>query len=106
MASDCPPGWEKLVGELLDALDDVPGWKRYRMMQIKEKFGGLRAYVAESMLSPDALPRVRQLIRKAEERAEATCQTCGTTNDVQRRSKGGWISTRCDVCWLERHPNG
>lgn len=105
LLSQAPEGWHKLVSELLDALGDVPEWRSEYVLQIKSKFGGLRVYYAAGKLATHAQSRVDALIRKAEVRADKTCENCGATDDVQRRQKhpGGWLITSCDACWATRY---
>ncbi len=66
-------------------------WKRkdrkFKVFQVKEKFGGLRFYCDSSTDEIDAL------IRAAEEESTRTCDVCGR----QGTARGGsWIRTRCD----------
>lgn len=84
------PGWEPLVDELhakvLEHLPDV------QVVQVKEKFGGLRYYLAGSSSSPE----VNQLVRESEARSFKTCEWCGTTEDVKTAApEGRWAKTLC-----------
>ncbi len=80
---DCPPGWYKIVEPLLDHCES----ENYKVFQIKEKFGGLRFYTNQND------PKLDELLRQAENKAEETCQVCGEPGS----SKGskGWITVLC-----------
>lgn len=66
--SDCVgPGWKKLV----DPLEEVCRLTGTAILQVKEKFGGLRFYVGEA---PEWL---HNLIHTAEEASTKTCEQCG-----------------------------
>jgi hypothetical protein len=56
------------------------------VVQVKEKFGGLRFYVNGSTDEQYAL------IRFAESMSYKTCEVCGKRG---KPNKGGWIKTRC-----------
>jgi hypothetical protein len=58
------------------------------VVQIKEKFGGLRFYY------DGGDDEISGMVRMAEAWADHTCEECG--NKGERRS-GGWIRTLCDV---------
>jgi len=65
--------------------------------QVKEKFGGLRFYVAA------APPEARALIREAERKAMATCELCGEPGLLAKL--GGWFQSLCDAhakAWVRR----
>lgn len=69
-----------------------------KILQIKEKFGGLRIYVSNS----DRY--ISGLILDAENKASITCEFCGTSNpddDIKARNNR-WIKTLCAKCEAER----
>lgn len=86
---DVGPGWYRLIVDLdreLAAID--PG---FQLIQIKEKFGGLRYFVE---FEPDRpRPGFDELIRAAERRSERTCEQCGGDGGLTRR--GSWVRTLC-----------
>lgn len=85
--SDLPPGWDRLVDELIcDLL--ACGWDG-DLHQVKEKFGGLRFYIGE------ATPTMHALIQAAEDASFKICDQCGEPGRVRH---GGWIRVRCDEC--------
>lgn len=79
------PGWTKLVTKLCEDLF-ADGWDG-RLLQIKEKFGGLRFYISAESENAYAL------IDAAERESDRTCDVCGAPGHQTGR---GWIVTRCD----------
>jgi hypothetical protein len=95
------PGWFDLVLELDATLAEID--PDYRVLQIKEKFGGLCYYVQTSpgyemtgdyMNDPFYAP-----IRAAEARSTTICEDCGTDGELR---PGGWVVTLCDACLAGR----
>lgn len=87
-------GWKTLVCDLVDHLDtyQVP----YEILQIKEKFGGLRFYYkAEN--APEGFDAA---VAKAEEESLAICEDCGAPG---KRLGDGWIRTLCEPCDKKFH---
>jgi hypothetical protein len=67
---DCGNGWLEIINKLVDDLVRVsPGFK---IVQIKQKFGGLRFY------ADDVNEAGRDLIWRAEAEADKTCELCGS----------------------------
>lgn len=100
--SDLPPGWFDLVDDLCGAIEEALGREagpRFRVLQIKEKLGGLRFYWRlDDAASPHvditddggrlrgrrdppqpdpARQAIQGLVAEAERRSEAVCMTCG-----------------------------
>lgn len=61
--------------------------EQVKVVQIKEKFGGLRFYYDGG----DA--EIRGMVTMAEAWADKSCETCGAPGE---RRSGGWIRTLCD----------
>ncbi|MGW0998927.1 hypothetical protein ACWD5V_37780 [Streptomyces sp. NPDC002523] len=81
------PGWRGLLESLHEQILAVfPG---YRLLDLKEKLGGLRVYVEGPSGSAD---RLRSLIALAEVKAERTCEFCGAPGRIRTRDDwpGGW----------------
>lgn len=88
-------GWKQLVETLtLDLF--AMGWNGY-ILDIKEKFGGLRFYISEGS---DA---IYKRIGEAEEEARKTCEVCGIPGVLR---SGGWLKTLCDYHSDGRKPYG
>lgn len=93
---DCGDGWfsilDALCGliarnlrhehELLGAPSD------FKILQIKEKFGGLRFYMHGSN------PYIEGLVDMAEELAARTCEVTGKPGRLYRKPSG-WLATLC-----------
>lgn len=90
-----PDGWRKAFGEQMceeirEELVRVDYLDKYRITQIKEKYGTLRWYdfgCTERML--------REIIPKYEHLSARICIRCG--NPATKVSTG-WISPYCDAC--------
>jgi len=119
--SDLPQGWTELADQLfadLDAMLDDDAARRFEVVQIKEKFAGLRVYwelgkeqtlvmdiidtgsvqrVDKGPAKPTALfDRIRDRVKRAGEQAATTCQRCG--NGSASAGGSGWIVTLCETC--------
>lgn len=116
----CPPGWEQIVVRLLTHIDllltDAQA-DRFRIDQIKEKFGTLRLYYTvgkQKNINIDVLGTgghlrfVNQLaikgfparavddfIADAERESAVTCCRCGEPGALRQ---GAWIHVYCDRC--------
>jgi hypothetical protein len=60
---------------------------QFEILQVKEKFGGLRIYVN------NADEAIRQRIEAAEQESFHTCEVCGQPG---RLREDDWIKTLCD----------
>lgn len=94
---DCAPrGWAKLCEDLcaeLKVLFDKVGYKDYALVQVKEKFGGLRWY--DNGVPCEIYEKYLSIIHKYEERSFCTCCICGAP---ATKISTGWISPFCDKC--------
>ena len=90
---DFPLGWRKAFGwDMLQELAAVITEDQlinFSILQIKEKFGGLRFYAAGSN------DRTHDIIIKYMDKSERTCIDCG--KPAKWRSTG-WIMPFCDEC--------
>lgn len=80
-----PSGWNKLIDDLHEAL--LVNDPDYKLVQTKEKFGGLRFYV-EFPISEQG----KELIREAEAKSFEVCQACGKPGKLVGH---GWAATLC-----------
>lgn len=86
-------GWDNLVDTLVSKLHAID--PDMQIAQIKEKFGGLRAYIDHSMeLNETDATRFQALIREAEDASYAICDRCGGTG--RTISLNGWYMTVCE----------
>lgn len=89
-----PDGWRKAFGkqmceEIRNALIEENYLYKYRIVQIKEKYGSLRWYDWASS------KKVQDIIDKYEEISTHTCIRCGRP---ATKISLGWISPFCDEC--------
>jgi len=92
----CPKGWRNEVWnaiEKIEAIANETGTKP-QIVQIKEKFGGLRLYVYG-----DNEEGIRQIVKQAENNCYHICEACG--KDGRIRQDIPWYSTLCDEHYLE-----
>jgi len=92
-------GWYKIMDELCNKIQNHikrNKLKHIRVVQIKEKFGGLRFYINESS------EEIYEYVYKAEEESLVTCEECGSKDRV-KQIRGDWIATLCYKCAEERN---
>ena len=88
-------GWWPIIESLCADIQHYIKWKnkdevevpQVVVMQIKEKFGGLRFYY------DGGDERIRGMVTTAESWAEKTCEDCGVPATKKTR---GWIKNVCD----------
>jgi hypothetical protein len=87
-------GWRALVERLLGRLEasiaaEPPSNReRFRIRQIKEKFGRLTVHLAG-----EATTDMRAALLEAEEESVMTCEVCGSKGRLAERN--AWWATRC-----------
>jgi hypothetical protein len=86
---ECGPGWAHLYEPLIALVEKKGG----TVLQVKEKFGGLRFYYGPA---DDVIERA---IRLAEQASAVTCETCAAPGELRGRD---WIVTLCQSCWDKR----
>lgn len=99
---DIPQGWWKFFGiaylnDLKEVLEKYNYVDKFRFSQVKEKYGGLRAYnfgAPEEWFSHE---HAWEYISKH------TCVNCGKF-PVKMRDDG-WVCPWCDDCFRENHDN-
>jgi hypothetical protein len=62
----------------------------FRIIQVKEKFGGLRVY------SRYSIDEIDEIIDRMETEVETICEKCGSTEGKFRSN--GWMRITCDKC--------
>jgi hypothetical protein len=75
------PGWAPLIDAIYDRLPEDA-----HVLQVKEKWGGLRFYV-------DGTKELLDFIDEMEARSLEICEVCGQPG---RPREGGWVRTLCD----------
>lgn len=96
-----PDGWRKAFGEQMceeiqKLLEEADWVDKYRILQIKEKFGSLRWY--DSAVPDSIKERLDAIIKKYEDLSERTCFICGAP---ATKISTGWICPWCDECASE-----
>lgn len=95
-------GWFQLVSDLVDDLEEL--WPDFKVVQIKEKFGGLRFYVETYKKDYVGQPVVEsafyQRIAKAEAESYTICEACGKPGKL--REDLSWNLTLCDEHYRDR----
>ena len=93
---DCmPSGWRKAFGlqmceEIREALVEANYLDKYRITQIKSKYGTLRWY---DFGAPE---KVHAIVDKYEDLSAHTCELCG--RPAESHDIRGWIWTICPNC--------
>lgn len=88
-------GWHSLVAETFKKIVDIYRKKNvplewFSVMQIKEKFGGLRIYTGA--LPASVYDDVDRIIDEAEKKSVTICEVCGEPGKLITT---GWWNTRC-----------
>jgi hypothetical protein len=94
---ECDHGWDRIIDELILELNELPD--DIEVLQIKEKFGGLRFYVSGSS------EKANRLISQYETYSYHICEVCGEFYTAKNRCKHGWWKTLCDKCAEELEKN-
>ena len=92
---DMPEGWriafsEQMCDEIQKELERVNFVDEYRIVQVKEKFGGLRWYTGGVPINS----KLDDIARKYEYLSEETCIECGRPATYRTL---GWICPYCDL---------
>ena len=93
---ECDDGWFQLIHRLCTDIQkelnkqDEQFNEDFYVVQVKEKFAGLRFYISHGT------DEIFELIREAEKKSEKTCEKCGKPGVV--RVRGGWYKCLCEDC--------
>lgn len=86
-------GWDNIVNTLVEKLFEID--PTLHIAQIKEKFGGLRAYISPGFEAEESIQeQFEALINEAEEASYTTCDKCGGKGKLT--SLRGWSRTLCE----------
>lgn len=88
-------GWYQLIETLCDNIQNYLDWKnkkqlivpQVKVVQVKEKFGGLRFYY------DGGDEHIHGMVQIAEAMSVHICEVCGKPGKLR---SGGWIRTLCD----------
>jgi len=103
---ECGSGWFNLIWSLCEDIDRIIKKENFsiKVVQVKEKFGGLRFYwifkesnydILDDDKIDEIFDKIESLINKAEERSYQVCEVCGAKGSLR---KNGWLKTLCDNC--------
>jgi len=92
---ECGDGWYGVIESLCETIDSYDG--ELRVVQVKEKFGGLRFYYDGEGLSEQDAMRLQGAVRMASNVSYQVCELCGDEGEM--RDNEGWYKTRCDSCF-------
>ena len=108
---ECGEGWFQIIEELSKQIVDYVAKLPQRtenpyvnVVQIKEKFGGLRYYIHYHDLSDDQIQQVEDLVRVAENKSSVACEDCGAAG-TKVAPKRYWMRTLCEKC-IENYDMG
>jgi len=92
---ECDIGWFDIIDDVLKEALNIAFEEEedLQIVQIKEKFGGLRVYYEADIEDEDRRRRLDDLIYRAESLSYKTCEVCG---EEGKPRKGGWIKTLCN----------
>ena len=89
---ECGNGWYDLIYTLCSQITNHLKWNKkddkVQVVQVKEKFGGLRFY------TNGVSDEIRGMIRMAEAMSYKICDVCG--NKGENRNNRGWYETTCE----------
>ena len=90
---ECGNGWFDLLWKLCEDIDKVLKEEKIRdfeIVQVKEKFAGLRFYPR------GAIDKIWKLVAKAEKKSFKICEECGRRGRLY--GSGCWLKTLCKKC--------
>jgi hypothetical protein len=91
VASSVGPGWRDILAKLTEKLF-LLGWNG-GLLQVKEKFGGLRFYYQNNIGDPVVSEIANDVVEIAEYRTTQACDQCGKYGKTRGT---GWLVTLCD----------
>lgn len=84
-------GWHGLLDEIFDLKEKLGN--PTSIVQVKEKYGGLRVYTAVYFGEDSPYNELEKLITDTERRSFTICEDCGKEGKLRN---GGWHRTLCD----------
>ena len=88
---DVDEGWYQIVVDCSKSIDAI--YPHYKILQIKQKFGGLRFYLdIHGDATSEQRNQIYATIRNYEEIAKKTCEATGLPG-VPMKSPYGWVKT-------------
>lgn len=98
----CGGGWFDLLWRLCERLEPLVAeferktGERFEVIEVKQKFGGLRFYTSHwpNLGRTPAPEAIHKCIEDARAESCDTCELCGQPGRM--RDLGGWFAARCD----------
>lgn len=89
---ECGDGWKNILQPIFDYIEKYNNIhdEKIEVLQVKEKFGGLRFYTNFHT------EELKELIKHAEDESYVTCELCGSKENIGHTL--GWITTCCIEC--------
>ncbi len=89
------PGWAQTIARLLTELEAATGPHKFRIDEIKEKYGSLRVEIEPADTVPaEVVAAAEKLVAEAEEKSECICIDCGVPA-MQHEWNMHWIVPCC-----------
>ena len=99
---DCDYGWAELIRKCDTVLFTQD--PNYTVVQIKEKFGGLRFYF--NLSNMEEYSKVNSLILAIEQDSFSVCEKCGEPGYPRKLEPSGMRYTSCDEHEIHSHISG
>lgn len=102
-----PDGWAHIIEQCHDELVELD--PNYRIVQVKEKFGGLRFYFnhgkeiafdAVSEQAKETWDKINKIVDKYEALSYKVCENCGKPGEERNLR---WVKTLCDKHYEEEN---
>ena len=90
------PGWHTILHPILLYADK----HGFQVVQVKEKFGGLRVYYdqPEAGVDKEVAGEMRRMVSAAETLSMHICEDCGLPGECANHGGGYWVLTLCPIC--------
>ena len=93
---ECWNGWMNIIEKMSSEIAAIDTNKVIKVLQIKQKFAGLRYYYTWTEDKPDYLDNISKITSDYETLSFETCEVCG--NPGSRATNHGYILTLCRNC--------
>lgn len=107
---ECGNGWNDIIDKLCKDIEEILttlGTVNIKVVQVKEKFGGLRFYIEwdpETQRTELELSnKIYTTISAAENESMKTCEECGQPG--KQTTIGNWIQTLCNKHYEIKNTN-
>lgn len=97
-------GWDALVEDFIQEMNEAACAFRNKsitIIDIKEKFGGLRIYVDYDLPS-EQISELERIVSKYEHLSLKTCSYCGEENKQMHKRMGYWDIVICQDCYNKK----